>query len=146
MRFQRRCCLKKLLTHAWTPDIEGSQKLTEHFVLRWAKNHQRAITPKGWCLELWFCARHFYSMRSICLWNFKLLAWIHFRVMLLTKFKNENEQREITPKVWSFELCFCALHFFSMKSIGLWNFKSVAWILLNICSRQNSRMKMNKGK
>ena len=21
-----------------TPDIEGSQKLTEHFVLRWAKN------------------------------------------------------------------------------------------------------------
>ena len=21
----------------WTPDIEGSQKLTEHFVLRWAK-------------------------------------------------------------------------------------------------------------
>ena len=24
--------------HARTPDIEGSQKLTEHFVLRWAKN------------------------------------------------------------------------------------------------------------
>jgi len=46
-RFQRRCCLKKLLTHArtdartrgWrTPDIEWSQKLTEHFVLRWANN------------------------------------------------------------------------------------------------------------
>ena len=41
-QFQRRCCLKKLLTHARTdglrtPDIEGSQKLTEHFVLRWAK-------------------------------------------------------------------------------------------------------------
>ena len=48
--FQRRC-LKKLLTDArtdgrthartddgWqTPDIEGSQKLTEHFVLSWAK-------------------------------------------------------------------------------------------------------------
>jgi len=42
-RFQRRCCLKKLLTDARThghthgrrtPDIEGSQKLTEHFVLR----------------------------------------------------------------------------------------------------------------
>jgi len=44
-RFQRRCCLKKLLTDAWThgrtPDIEGSQKLTEHFVLRWAKNDGR---------------------------------------------------------------------------------------------------------
>jgi len=51
-RFQRRFCLKKLLTHRRThahtdrrrtPDIEGSQKLTEHkhehFVLRWAKNH-----------------------------------------------------------------------------------------------------------
>jgi len=42
--FQRRCCLKKLLTDGRThgrtedgqrtPDIEGSQKLTEHFVLR----------------------------------------------------------------------------------------------------------------
>ena len=30
--------VKKLLTDAWTPDIEGSQKLTEHFMLRWAKN------------------------------------------------------------------------------------------------------------
>jgi len=36
-RFQRRCCLKKLLTNGRTPDIEGSQKLTDHFVLRWAK-------------------------------------------------------------------------------------------------------------
>ena len=42
-RFQRRCSLKKLLTDGRTddgrrtPDIEGSQKLTEHFVLRWAK-------------------------------------------------------------------------------------------------------------
>jgi len=40
--FQRRCCLKKLLTVACThgrrtTDIEGSQKLTEHFVLSWAK-------------------------------------------------------------------------------------------------------------
>jgi len=26
--------VKKLLTDAWTPDIEGSQKLTEHFMLR----------------------------------------------------------------------------------------------------------------
>ena len=29
-----------------------------------------------------------------------------FRVMLRTKFRNENEQRAITPKVWSFELWF----------------------------------------
>jgi len=39
-RFQRRCCLKKLLTdartHGRTTDIEGSQKRSEHFVLKWA--------------------------------------------------------------------------------------------------------------
>jgi len=50
-QLQRRCCLKKLLTdgqtHARTddgqrtPDIEGSQKLTEHFMLRWAKNAKK---------------------------------------------------------------------------------------------------------
>ena len=45
-----------------TPDIEGSQKLTEHFVLRWAKNIILCVfvhvtlfvwvynsTPKAWC-------------------------------------------------------------------------------------------------
>ena len=146
MRFQRRCCLKKLLTHAWTPDIEGSQKLTEHFVLRWAKNHQRAITPKGWCLELWFCARHFYSMRSICLWNFKLLAWIHFRVMLLTKFKNENEQREITPKVWSFELCFLCTALFLNKVYRPMKFQVSSLNTFRSMLRKKSRMKINKGK
>jgi len=26
-----------------TPDIEGSQKLTEHFVLRWAKNNENWV-------------------------------------------------------------------------------------------------------
>ena len=54
-RFQRRCCLKKLLTdartHAYTdgrrtPDIEGSQKLTEHFVLRWAKKIPKKLCKK----------------------------------------------------------------------------------------------------
>jgi len=28
-----------------TPDIEGSQKLTKHFVLRWAKKYQIAFRP-----------------------------------------------------------------------------------------------------
>jgi len=32
-----------------------------------------------------------------------------------------------------------------MRSICLWNFKSAAWILFELCSGQNSRMKMNKG-
>ena len=34
-------------THARTTDIEGSQKLTEHFVLRWAKK----IFFKNWNLN-----------------------------------------------------------------------------------------------
>jgi len=46
------------------------------------------------------CALHF-STRSICLWNFKSVAWI-----LRVQDKNENEQRAITPKVWSLELWF----------------------------------------
>jgi len=29
-------------THGRTPDIEGSQKLTEHFVLRWANKREKA--------------------------------------------------------------------------------------------------------
>ena len=33
-------------THGRTPDIEGSQKLTEHFVLRWAKKQQNIICHK----------------------------------------------------------------------------------------------------
>ena len=33
-------------TDARTPDIEGSQNLTEHFVLRWAKNHQDLMERK----------------------------------------------------------------------------------------------------
>ena len=37
--------------------------------------------------------------------------------MLRTKFKNENEQRAITPKVWRFGYGSCALHFSSMRSI-----------------------------
>jgi len=67
-RFQRRCSLKKLLTHAHThartPDIEGSQKLTEHFVLRCAKNMVKNIgtswscvlcrfTTWTWCALCW---------------------------------------------------------------------------------------------
>ena len=38
--------------------------------------------------------------------KFHVEAWHSFKVMLRTKFKNENEQRAITPKVWSFELWF----------------------------------------
>ena len=38
--------------------------------------------------------------------KFQVSSFITFWVMLRTKFKNENEQRAITPKVRSFELWF----------------------------------------
>jgi len=36
-------------TDGRTPDIEGSQKLTEHFVLRWAK---KSYKVKPWTMTL----------------------------------------------------------------------------------------------
>jgi len=38
--------------------------------------------------------------------KFQVSSLNSFWVMLWTKFKNENEQRAITPKVWNFELWF----------------------------------------
>jgi len=38
--------------------------------------------------------------------KFHVDALHSFKVMLRTKFKNENEQRTINPKVWSFQLWF----------------------------------------
>ena len=70
-RFQRRCCLKKLLTHARTddgrtPDNEGSQKLTEHFVLRWAKMCQN--TKMCWFdIPMPMCM---YVCMYVCMWPY----------------------------------------------------------------------------
>ena len=46
---------------------------------------------------------HFSSMRSM---KFQVSSLNTCWVILRTKFKNEHEQRAITPKVWSFELWF----------------------------------------
>jgi len=71
-RFQRRCSLKKLLTDARThartdartTDIEGSQKLTEHFVLRWAKKLMHIEFDRNY-VELLICGKN----RSLCYRN-----------------------------------------------------------------------------
>jgi len=74
------------------------------------ENQQRAITPKVWCLELWFLCtalplnKIYLPMSSSS--QYTKCSLITFWVMLQTKFKNENEQRAITAKVWSFKLCF----------------------------------------
>jgi len=72
------------------------------------ENEQRAITPKVRCLEWWFlCTALFFNdiYLPTCI-KFHVETLHSFKVMLRTKFKNENEQRAITPNLWSFELWF----------------------------------------
>ena len=66
--------------------------------------------------------------------------------MLQTKFKYEIKQRAITLKLEaSKSYGSCALHSHLMRSIHPQNFITMANIVLEICSGQNSSMKINKG-
>ena len=70
-----------------TPDIEGSQKLTEHFVLRWAKNRwYKPIKRLGQFSshvfsEAWSCAREMASF--VC---HHLFIWSNITVNMLSRF------------------------------------------------------------
>jgi len=63
------------------------------------ENEQRAITPKVLSFELWFLCTAFLLNENYLPMKFHVDALHSFKVMLRTKFKNENEQRAITPKV-----------------------------------------------
>ena len=67
-----------------------------------------------------------------------------------TKVKYENKQRAIIKKKKKKKKAnksygSCALHPPLMRSIHPQNFITLASIVLEICSRQNSSMKINKG-
>ena len=62
-----------------------------------------------------------------------------------TKVKCENKQRAITNKKANKSYGSCALHSPLMRSIHPQNFITIASIVLEICSGQNSSMKINKG-
>ena len=63
-----------------------------------------------------------------------------------TKVKYENKQIAITKKKKANKSYgSCALHSPLMRSIHPQNFITIASIVLEICSRQNSSMKINKG-
>ena len=63
-----------------------------------------------------------------------------------TKVKYENKQRAITKKKkGNKSYGSCALHSPLMRSIHPQNFITIATIVLEICSGQNSSMKINKG-
>jgi len=93
------------------------------------ENEQRAITPKAWSFELWFLCTALLHNKIYLPMKFHVNALHRFKVMLRTKFKYENQQRAITLKVWCLDYGSWALHFTSIRSKCLWNFKSVAWIL-----------------
>ena len=62
-----------------------------------------------------------------------------------TKVKYENKQRAITKNKANKSYGSCALHSPLMRSIHPQNFIIIASIVLEICSGQNSSMKINKG-
>ena len=63
-----------------------------------------------------------------------------------TKVKYENKQRAITKKKKAHKSYgSCALHPPLIRSIDQKDFITIASIILEICSGQNSSMKINKG-
>ena len=68
-----------------------------------------------------------------------------FGDMHLTKFKYENKQRAITKKISKQDLQVMCTTLPLMRSIHPQNFITIASIVLEICSGQNSSMKINKG-
>jgi len=78
------------------------------------KNEQRAVIPEVWCLELWFLCTALFLTEIYLPKKVQVSSLNTYWVMHRTKFKNENEQRAITPKVWCLELWFlCTALFLS---------------------------------
>jgi len=67
-------------------------------------NQQRAITPTVWCLEFWFLSIALILNKIYLPMKFQVSSLNTSWVILHTKFNNENKQRAIPPKVWSFKL------------------------------------------
>ena len=89
-------------------------------------------------------------MRSIHPQNFITIAIKSFGDMHQTKVKYESKQRAITKKKKKKKTAnksyrSCAMHSPLKRSIHPQNFITIASIILEICSGQNSSMKINKG-
>ena len=108
------------------------------------KNKQRAITQKLSKRELWFLYTALPLHEIYPPTKFHNHCYYSFGDMLRTKFKYENKQRAITKKL-SKQYGSCALHSPLMRFIHPQNFITIASIVLEICSGQNSSMKINKG-
>jgi len=103
-------CSVLLLNKIYLPIKFYVDALHSFQVILWTnfknENEQRAITQKVWCIESLFLGTALLLNEIYLTIKFHVKALHSFKVMLRTKFNNENEQRAITLKVWSFELWF----------------------------------------
>ena len=108
------------------------------------ENKQKAITEKLSKQELRFMCTAVPLHENYPPTKFHNHSQNSFGDMLWTKFKYENKQRAISKKL-SKSYSSCALHSPLMRSIHPQNFITIASIVLEICTGQNSSMKINKG-
>ena len=109
------------------------------------ENKQRAITQKLSKQELQFMRTALPFDEIYPPTKFHNHSKYSFGDMHQTKVKYENKQRAITKKKAYKSYCSCALPSPLMRSIHPQNFITIASIVLEICSRQDSSMKINKG-
>ena len=106
---------------------------------------QRAITKKLSKQELWFICTALPLDAIYLPTKFHNHSKYSFGDMDRTKFKYERKQRAITQKISKQELQFMCTALPLMKCIHPQNFITIASIVLEIRSGQNSSMKINKG-
>jgi len=113
-----------------------------------AKMHIRGyrITATVWCLELCFLCTAL-LLEIYLPMKFQVSSLTTFLVKLRTKFKHENEQMAITPKVWSFELWFLCTALllseiflpmkFHVDALKLSSdiIKCVVWVRVRVCTK-----------
>ena len=109
------------------------------------ENKQRVITLKLSNQELQFMCTALPLDEIYPPTKFNNPSWYSFGDMHWTKVKYENKTRAITKKKANKSYGSCALHSPLMRSILPQNFITLASIVLEICSGQNSNRKINKG-
>ena len=109
------------------------------------ENKQRAITQKLSMQELLFMCTAIPLDGIYPPTKFHNHSKYSFGDMHRTKVRYENKQRAITKKKSNKSYGSCALHSPLMRSIHPQNFITLASIVLEICSGQNSSKKLNKG-
>ena len=113
---------------------------------KYKKKQQRAITQRLSKQELWFMCTALPLDKIYPLAKFHNHSNYSFGDMHLAKVKFESKQRAITKnKKANKSYGSCALHSPLMRSIHQQNFITIVSTVLEICSGQNSSMKINKG-